>query len=325
LILSLLTAVCGCVHDIDADPQQEESAGGVDNSNNSTNEAEQEAEYERQGDNDPEPQEEQGGNENEPPEVKPPEEQGGNEEEPPEETTPEVPPVVEPPETEPPEVPPVVEPEISLLLINELKMGFITSLKRPQYIEFKTLGDGNLDGFSLHIMNDKNNPFVYYFPNINVKQGEYIVLHLQTFDVKSVDELGDNLNLSGGDGACTNARDLWTVGTNKILQNTDIVYLQNKSGKIIDAIVMNEKPSMTWDKECEHFTAIVEYLCSVGAWEYEDDYLTAYDAVNTSSINLNLYMSVCRFEFRANHFNTTDWYVTASGGNFTSPGLPNYK
>jgi len=168
-------------------------------------------------------------------------------------------------------------------------------------------------------MFDANKPFVYYFPEINVKEGEYITLHLRTLEETCIDELGDNLNLSGGKDSCSTARDLWVTGSEKYLHKTDIVYLQNASGGIIDAIVMNENPSMTWEKSRAHFANIVKYLCSVGAWECEDDNPTAFDAVNTSSIGQSMYKSVSRYEWRANNFNTTDWYIVDAG----TPGQPN--
>jgi len=298
LILSILTAVCGCSHDIDADPQQEKSAGGVEYSDNSTQGKEQEAENEQQGENETDPQEEQ----------------GENEEEPPEETPPEEPPVVEPP---------TVTTENALLIINELKTEFSGTSKQAEYIEFKAITAGNLNGISVHTMFDVNKPFVYYFPEINVKEGEYITLHLRTIEDNCIDELGDDLNLSGGNDSCSTARDLWVTGSEKYLHKTDIVYLQNASGGIIDAIVMNENPSMTWKKSRAHFADIVKYLCSVGAWECEDDNPTAFDAVNTSTVGQSMYKSVSRYEWRANHFNTSDWYITDNKNTYITPGLPN--
>jgi len=307
MILSLLMAVCGCSHEIA--PQQENY---FENSENPTQGTDTE---QLQTGNEPEPSEVQGEEEKETPEIEPPISV-------PSETEPTEP--SEEPPTEPPVAePPVVTPEVTLLLINELKTEFTATSKRPEYIEFKTLAAGNLNGITLHIMFNEKNPFVYNFPDINVKKGEYIILHLRTVDNNCIDELGDNLNLSTGTDSCSTARDLWVKGSNKILHKTDIVYLQNASGKIIDAIVMNEKPSLTWDKSQSHFTGIVEYLCSVEAWEYEDDYPTAYDAVDTSSIGQSTYKSICRYEWRANNFNTSDWYITDNKTSFVSPGLPN--
>jgi len=170
-------------------------------------------------------------------------------------------------------------------------------------------------------MFNAKNPFVYYFPAVDVKQGEYITLHLRTLEDNCVDEFGDNLSLSGGNDSCPTAMDLWIEGSDKILHPTDIVYIQNSSGKVLDAIIMNAAPSAAWNKNQSHFTQIAEFLIANGAWECEDgETPTPYDAVVTSAVGTSLYKSVCRYELRSNHFNTTDWYVSGKG---TSPGLPN--
>ena len=237
---------------------------------------------------------------------------------PPIEEPPEVePPIVEPPETEPP----IIEPqEINLLQINELRTEPAVSTKRAEFIEFKAMRAGNLNGISVHIMNDAKKPYIYYFPDINVALGEYITLHLRTLDGNCKDELGDNLSLSGGTESCATARDLWVAGNYKYLNTTDIVYLQDASGKVLDAVVLNKNPSGKWEINQEHFAQITEFLFNAGAWESKDgEKPTPYDAVDTSAIT-NSNKSVCRYEWRQNHFNTTDWYINAI---IATPGLPN--
>jgi len=257
----------------------------------------------------------------EPPTVEPPEVETP-ETEPQEVIPPTEPPIVEPPETEPSEIIPPIETQNDVkLVINELRTEFSSTAKRAEYIEFKVTKEGNLNGLSVHIMFDAKKPFVYHFPAVNVVLGEYITLHLRTIENDCIDELGDNLALSGGVESCPTARDLWVKGSEKYLHKTDIVYLQYASGKIIDAIIMNEKPSEKWNNSQSHFQAIAEYLCNVGAWESADgEKPTALDAVDTSSIGQSMYKSVCRYEWRQNHNNTTDWYITPTS---PSPGLPN--
>jgi len=311
MILSLLLAVCGCSNGLNPQDETDISETGEtlqipDN------------EQERTGNNEPVTSGENEQNETAPPEVLPPQI------EPPETEPPEVEPPILPPETEPPIIPTPIEPtDSNFILINELRTEYSSTTKRAEYIEFKTTKAGKLNGISLHIMYDAKNPFIYYFPNIDVSTGEYITLHLRTIDNNCINELGDNLSLSGGIDSCPTARDLWVEGSNKNLHKTDIVYLQDASGNIIDAIIMNENPSMSWNKSISHFQQIAEYLCSVGAWESEDgEKPTALDAVDTSSVGQSVYRSVCRYERRQNHNNTTDWYLAASA-NGATPGLPN--
>jgi len=204
--------------------------------------------------------------------------------------------------------------EKNLLMLNELRTEFAGSGKRAEYIEFKTTAAGNLKGLSLHIMYDAVNPFVYAFPAVDVAEGEYITLHLQTFESVCIDELGENLSLSGGNESCPTARDLWVAGTSEVLHKTDIVYLQDEKGRIIDAIVMNEKPGVTWNNNQAHFAEIVDTLRKCGMWQ-------SADAVNTSAIGTSYFISVSRDEEIENTHSANDWYITGIGG--ITPGKAN--
>jgi hypothetical protein len=207
-------------------------------------------------------------------------------------------------------------------MLNELRTELAGLGKRAEYIEFKATAAGNLKGFSLHIMYDAAKPFVYNFPTVTVASGEYITLHLQTLESGCVDELGDDLTLSGGNDTCLTARDLWVTGTAEALHKTDIVYLQDANGKIIDAIVMNEKPSAKWTSNQAQFAEITEKLFNMGMCKSSAGQKpTPFDAVNTSSIGTVYGISVSRDEDMENNHSADDWYITGIGG--TTPGKPN--
>lgn len=214
------------------------------------------------------------------------------------------------------------EAEECLLEINELRAEFSIPTKRAEYIEFKAKAAGNLNGFQLYIMYETNNPFVYTFPAVDVASGEYITLHLRTLESNCVDELGENLSLSGGIDSCATARDLWVSGSNKLLLQTGIVYLQDANGRIIDAIIMNEAPSNTWNKNQAHFAEIMDTLYNCGMWKSSaGEKPTPFDAVNTSAIGANVYKSVSRYEGQENSHSAKDWYITANFG--ITPGQAN--
>ena len=136
-------------------------------------------------------------------------------------------------------------PDLALLQINELRTEFSSLVNHAEYIEFKVIKGGCMDGLRLYsVMNNAQDIFVYIFPEIDVEAGEYITLHLQTFNkFDSCDELRDDLTISGGDGACPSARDLWVTGNDKLIDKTCIVYIQDINGKIMDAVFLNEKPA----------------------------------------------------------------------------------
>jgi len=315
MIFSLLLAANGCSNYLS--PQTEADLPG------------EEAPAQKQGSQEPSIKQKEPDNNN--PGVSDEDEENEEEEEddeeplPPETEPSEIePPEIEPPETEPTEIEPpiVIPPVVKLLEINELYTEYSSSTKRVEYIEFKALQTGNLNGISLHIMYDAKNPFIYRFPSVDVASGEYITLHLRTLESASIDELEDDLALSGGVSSCSTARDLWVAGTAKLLHQTDIVYLQDEYDRILDAVIMNETPGNTWNKNQAHFAEITEKLFNAGVWVSADgEKPTPLDAVDTSSIKSSATKSVSRYEGRENTHTSNDWYVTNTNG--ASPGQPN--
>jgi len=283
LLLAVLLTVCGCSNDLSSGQEKDL-------------ESPQDTEIE---------QKETDNNEDDKPD-----EQGQNEPELPE---------IESPEAESPEVEPM---GINLLVINELRTVYSSAAKRTEYIEFKVMQAGNLNGISLHIMYNAKTPFIYNFPDINAASGEYITLHFRTLESACVNELSDDLSISGGTDSCPTARDLWVSGSSKLLHQTDIVYLQDAKGRIMDAIIMNEAPDDTWKKNQAHFAQIAEDLYNRGMWKSIDGQMPKpYDAVDTSTIKTSATKSISRYEGKVNTHTANDWYITDS--NKLSPGQPN--
>jgi len=236
----------------------------------------------------------------------------------PDETKPEV---VDPTETEP-EKPEVTEPVTGVpeILINELRTE--NNSNRAEFIEFKVKKAGNLKGITLYITCNAKNTYTFPLPAIEVHEGEYITYHLRTLESDCVDELGNDLSLSGGIDASPTARDLWVPDSKEWLHKTDIVYLQDADGNILDAVIMNETSTTDWDKNKAHFEETAAFLFNKGAWKSTEGELPGYlDAVDTSDIKTAATKSVSRYEGRDDTNTKNDWYVTAASGN--TPGMPN--
>ena len=260
----------------------------------------------------------QGGGQIIPPEIVPPQEGELEKTEPeeiePEETKPEE------DETQEIETPKTEPQETAILQINELRTMYSLLSNNAEYIEFKVMTAGTLDGISLYITYAEHDTFIYNFPAVDVTQNDYITLHLRKMQIACVDELGENLSLSGGNEACPTARDLWVAGNDKWLLNTDIVYLQDAKGGIMDAIIMSEKSGSTWDNDHAYFADITENLFNCGMWKSANGQKpTPLDAVNTQAIKTNIYKSVSRYEGRENTHSAKDWFIS----NVLTPGLPN--
>jgi hypothetical protein len=220
-------------------------------------------------------------------------------------------------------VPPEIEElNFAVLQINELRPEIKNVGNSAEYIEFKVIKGGGMEGLYLYIMINAQDTFVYIFPPIDVETGEYITLHLRELDkYECFDELReDELSLCNGVDCCPTARDLWVTGNNKLLNKTGIVYLQDYYGRIMDAIVMIERSDTAWNSNQAHFMGIMERLFKCGMWQAANgNNLTPLNAVDTSAIGKNAYKSVSRYEGKENTHSAKDWFIAG----YITPGKAN--
>ena len=205
------------------------------------------------------------------------------------------------------------------LLINELRTEW--ARPRAEFIEFKMISPGNLGALRVFAASNNKNSMIYEFPPVEVKAGEYVVLHLRTLEEDCRDELGDNLAESGGRDASPTARELWIPGSNKLLRKTDAVYVLDQDDRVLNAVMIAETPASVWNRD--YFTEAAEFLYSQGAWESPSGSVsTPADAVNSARIATATTRSISRDETVGNTNTSADWYITVTGG-ATPGGLNN--
>ena len=209
------------------------------------------------------------------------------------------------------------------ILVNELRTEY--SKPRTEFIEFLTTGEGNLGALRLYIASFSITDPAYEFPAIEVASGEYITLHLRTLETGCVDELGEDLSISGGTDSVDTARDLWIGGSSKMLRKTDAVFLMDQDDNILSAVIMSENPDIWWDKQ--YMANAAELLGRKGAWlspqdEVDDNFIPSpSDAVSTTSVKTAATRSVSRDESSSVSLRASDWYVAATSN--ATPGKPN--
>jgi hypothetical protein len=206
----------------------------------------------------------------------------------------------------------VFEDRVPLLVINELRTEWASSSSRAEYIEFKILSAGNMDGLQVFIAGSKAKVMVYEFLSVYVQTGEYVVLHLRTLQDSCRDEYGNRLDESGGMDSSPAARDFWAPDSKKLLHKTDAIYVLDRDGHVLDAVMLTEGIN-AWLKKSQ-MVEIADFLFINGAW------LSA-DAVDTSAIKTSLTRSISRDETLENTHSAADWYVTEI--NKGTPGQPN--
>jgi hypothetical protein len=209
------------------------------------------------------------------------------------------------------------------LLITELRteQGKSSSKTNPQdrveFIELFALEAGNLGALRLYIASHSFSLPILEFPPIEVKAGEYIVIHLRTKEEGWADETGEDLALSGGTDALETARDLWIPGNKKILHKDDLVYLLDQDGRIIDGAALTSDPEKPgWASEDLRKAAAL--FAAQDAW-WPDTSPAA--ALNCKAINKSTTKSISRYQNQEDNNSSGDYYLTGSGN--ASPGAPN--
>jgi len=211
------------------------------------------------------------------------------------------------PEGEEPDAPPGA-PE---LVINELRTE--SSATRSEFIEFRMLTAGNLEGLRVFVYRSGGGrtPFVFEFPYTKVEAGEYAVLYLRT------------LEAAGADLSPT-AHNFWVPGSSSRLNKTSAIYVLDRDDRVLCAVMISENPDpSSWEGGGRAFFAeIAGFLFEQGAWKSSaGGVATPADAVITSAVGTAATRSVSRDESAGNTGTSADWYVTANNG--ATPGMPN--
>jgi hypothetical protein len=208
------------------------------------------------------------------------------------------------------------------MVFNELRLD--NNNPRVEFIEFIALKAGNLGALRLFIAHQSLTTPVYEFPSVEVKAGEYIVLHLRTVEEGCVDELGSDLSLSAGRDSHPNARDLWIPGNRKIIHTPNGFWLLDQDDKIIDALLVSENP--VTDANNRTFIAAAEFLGLNNAWlppsgdrPYPGWIPGPADAASTRGTTNT--RTLCRDQSIPPDRRSVNWYVTVTSGN--TPGFEN--
>ncbi|MCL2809310.1 MAG: hypothetical protein FWD24_04495 [Treponema sp.] len=193
--------------------------------------------------------------------------------------------------------------------------------RKAEFIELKMKSSGNLGGMRLVIIGNSNaaKKTIFEFSPVEVKNGEYAVLHLRTYDsYASKDEYGSNLAESGGINSSLTARDFWMPGTTKLLHKTAFIYILDQDDNVLNAIMLCEKPGDPWPKD--YFEEEAKFLFSKKAWISKDgltcrpsDAIPSTGTTNTRTIN--------RDETVLNTNSPANWYITATS--CATPGVEN--
>ncbi|MDR2483058.1 MAG: hypothetical protein LBD08_05430 [Treponema sp.] len=207
---------------------------------------------------------------------------------------------------------------VPALLITEVRTEY--AKPKAEFVELKTFSAGNLGAVRLFIAGAGMDTPVFEFPPVEVRAGEYIVIHLRNLH-EGLDEIGENLEATPytkDNEALAEARDFWVPGSKKLLRKTDAVMVIDQDDRILDGLLLSENPDPWWKDE--KMVMAAEMLTAQGAWESAGAKVPGpADAVFSARTTTT--RSICRDETGTDTGSSADWYITASSN--ATPGKVN--
>ncbi|MDR0411469.1 MAG: hypothetical protein LBH75_05810 [Treponema sp.] len=203
-------------------------------------------------------------------------------------------------------------------LITEIRTE--TAKPKGEFVELKMLEDGNLCALRMFTAtNSMEIPF-FEFPSIEVKKGDYVVIHLRTYEENATNETSRDKTASKAKDSSDTAWDLWLPDSTERLRKTDAVFLMDQDDNIVDAVVFSADDTWGTKTNSENIERALVLLRKQGAWLFEsEDVFAPSDAF--SSANTTTTRTICRNETLSDLNAASDWYITASSG--ATPGRPN--
>jgi hypothetical protein len=202
------------------------------------------------------------------------------------------------------------------LRLSEVQTGKNSSKTKPHrdYIELEVLADGNLGGEELSWASSVKSS-IYRFPGVEVKKGDFIVLHLAPEGLSEErDELGADLSASGGVDASATGRDFWYAGAPLPDESGAIALALRPGDQPIDGLFYADESktgSLSDDKLAEMLTS----LAAAKAWPLAGAKPAWEDGFRWNSSPAK---SICRLDAASG---AGAWYATATGAQ--SPGALN--
>ena len=202
------------------------------------------------------------------------------------------------------------EGDIPKMMINELRTE--AGRNKVEFVEFRMLSPGNLSGTKVSVYKSgAHAPAEFVFPARKVAEGELAVLYLRTPEDGEADSSRD-------------AHNFWLPGSNSHLNKNGAVYVEDREGTGICALMVSESADPAWwaHQARSHFAALAQSFFEKGLWKSAEGGVAGpADAVMSAGIGTGYTRSISRDEGVPNSMTSADWYVTAKGG--ATPGRDN--
>lgn len=180
------------------------------------------------------------------------------------------------------------------LVLSEIRTKNKSSSDKSEFVEIYALSSGNLSGLEIVSAYDGEDK-KYSFPAIEVKKGEYIVVHMRNDTEGCVDELDTNLRLATTSDS-SSARDLFAQNLNdgRFAAGSDIIAIRDgASKKILDCFVyVDPSKNNPWPESLASFS---DKVVDSKAWLDGDGNVDCSfeSAFSTTTLNRDAH-TVCR-------------------------------
>lgn len=195
------------------------------------------------------------------------------------------------------------------LLINETNPK--GSGNNPDCIEFYCTRGGTLKGISFYLGCCRENNGSYLFPEMEVQEGDYLILHCSPKGTEDeCTEITDK-TLSGGLLSSEEAWDFWCPeklslpGTSALFT----LYTLPQDGKIMDCLVYTNREYLEDDEKLGWTSSIYDQLVKLepGAWISEGDIIIPSEALWGD--NSTATRSLCRSSLSEDSDRAEDWHT----------------
>ncbi|WP_028972763.1 hypothetical protein [Spirochaeta cellobiosiphila] len=204
-------------------------------------------------------------------------------------------------------------PNLPNIIINE----FTTkgSKTHPDMVEFYCLTSGNIESLTFYIGVKSNYTNRYIFPSLEVKAGDYILLHLKPEGIEGEINEYTSQSESIGIDHCDTAWDLWVDEATGLSANNGILALYNNpNGNILDGVYYTNRSSENMDKYSgfgsKKTLEQANILYKNEQWEF-DSLSPDYGIRSTNSTSTR---SICRSSDFIDTNGTGDWHIVPTRG-----------
>ncbi len=201
-------------------------------------------------------------------------------------------------------------PDLPMMVINEFTTQGSTS--NPDRVEIRIGSDGNTAGAVIYEGSDLDWDQRKIFPPINVKKGDFIIVHFKSSgDPEETDELTD-MNESGGTKPAADAWDIWLEDGDGLSGNNGTIMLFTAPfGNLMDGLLYSNRTSESDDKYRGFGSTKVmnraDRLTELGGWVIKEELIRPEDGINPEDSTAT--RSMCRSSFSGDSDGKEDWHI----------------